>query len=178
MEQTAEEVSPIHVGGHRGSSGRQLVRSRRWDQPEPSVWSLVVVMADVDLEHPFEVGPVQDEEPVETLRPRRPNPALRVGVGSGGPHRRAEHPDGHAPEDLIKRPGELAVPIPHHYRASAPEHGSGWAWPVGSTSAARQRARFRICGIPLAEKGLTLSGEPHVALGRPASPERDSWPAG
>ena len=42
------------------------------------------------------------------------------------------------------------------YRASAPEHGRGWAWPgfhlysppAGSVS----------CGIPLAEKGLTLSG--------------------
>src|SRR5262249_31688649 len=113
VEQTAEEVSPGHVGGHRGGSGRQRMRSRRWDQSEPSMWSVVVVMADVDSEHPFEGTPIHDEEPVETLRPHRPNPALRVGVGPGGPHWRAENPNLLAPEHLIKRPGELAIPIPY-----------------------------------------------------------------
>src|SRR5262245_42703769 len=78
VKQTAQEVAPIHVGGHSRGSGRPLMRSHRWGQPKPSVWSLVVVMADVDLEHPFEVGPIPDEEPLETLRPHRPDPALRV----------------------------------------------------------------------------------------------------
>ena len=45
--------------------------------------------------------------------PARDAGGPRIGVGSGGPYGRAEHPDGLAPEDLIKRPGELAIPIAH-----------------------------------------------------------------
>ena len=85
MEQTAQEVSTIHIGGHRGGGWRPLVRSRRGDQPEPSVWALMIVMADVDAEHALEVRSIQDEKPVETLRSRRPDPTLRVGR-SGTPH--------------------------------------------------------------------------------------------
>src|SRR5262249_56286693 len=112
-EEGGGEVGGVGGGGGGGGRGRPLGGSRRWDQPKPSVWSVMIVMADVDAEHALEMRPIPDEEPVETLRPHRPDPALRVGVGSGGPHRRAENPDGLAPEHLIKRSGELVVAVAH-----------------------------------------------------------------
>jgi len=121
VEQTAEEVSPIHVGGRRGGSRRQLVRFRRWGQAEPSVWSLIVVMADVDSEHPFEMRPVQDEEPVKALRPHCPDPALRVGVRFRCPHRRADHLAGRTAEALVKGRWELAVPVTYEKPEAACE---------------------------------------------------------
>ncbi len=111
VQQTAKEVPPIDVCGRRGGEWCKLLPSLRRDQTEPSVWSLVVVMADVDSEHALQMCPIPDEEPVETLRPHRPDPAFGVGVGARRPHGRTEHLDGLGAEDLIKGRRELAVAV-------------------------------------------------------------------
>jgi hypothetical protein len=77
------------------------------------VRAVVIVVAYVDVEHPLQMSPTQDEEPIETLSPDCPDPPFRVGVGAGRPHRRPQSPNAFTPEDVVKGPRELAVSVAH-----------------------------------------------------------------
>jgi hypothetical protein len=101
------------VSGHRGADGLGL---RPWlgrSQSAPSVRSVMIVVADVGVEHALEMSPTQDEQPVETLSPDCPDPPLRVGVRARCPHRRPKNPDVFTPEDVVKRSREFAVAVAH-----------------------------------------------------------------
>ena len=47
---------------------------------ERPMWSLLVVVVDVDVEHAFEVAAVEDQKPIEALGTHRSNKALRDRV--------------------------------------------------------------------------------------------------
>ena len=51
---------------------------------------VAVVVIDVDPEHALELSAVDDQGPVETLAPQRPDEALGVGVRLRGADRRAD----------------------------------------------------------------------------------------
>jgi hypothetical protein len=56
---------------------------------------------------------VQNQEPVETLRPNCAHEALRYPVGLRRPIRCPHDPDPFRSKDLVESPGELLIPIPN-----------------------------------------------------------------
>ena len=66
MDQSAQSV-PSGDGVSGGGEGLNIRASLGRKQVGSSVWSLSVVMIDIDLEHRPQVAFVQDEEPVEAL---------------------------------------------------------------------------------------------------------------
>jgi hypothetical protein len=74
-------------------------------------WAFAVVVLDVDAQDAFEVAAADDQEPVETFRSDRADEALGVGVRLRRSHRRVDHPDPFAAEDLVETSGEFAVAI-------------------------------------------------------------------
>jgi hypothetical protein len=68
-------------------------------------------MLDVDPKDLLEVAAPDDQQPVQTLGPDRPDPALGVRVRRGCPHRRAEHLATVRAEDLVETAAELNVPV-------------------------------------------------------------------
>jgi hypothetical protein len=69
-------------------------------------------MADILLQHQFQVATPEDQHPVKQLAPDRSHPPLRVCIGPRRPHRRLEHLDADRGEDPVERGGELRVSIP------------------------------------------------------------------
>ena len=64
--------------------------------------SVLVVMPDVCAHDLFEVASAEDRDPVEALAPQASHPALRVRLRPWRPHRRADHADALATEDLVE----------------------------------------------------------------------------
>lgn len=54
------------------------------------MWSLGVVMSDVDPKHAFKVATTHDEHMIETVIPKGPDNALRVGICPGRANRTAQ----------------------------------------------------------------------------------------
>lgn len=75
------------------------------------MWSLSVVVVDVDAEHAFEVAAVEDQQPVETLATHRADKALRDRVRLWRPHGRLYDPDAFAAEHLVEGAAVLAVAV-------------------------------------------------------------------
>ncbi len=68
-------------------------------------------MLAVDAEQVFKVTAAEDQTAVEAFASDRPHPAFGMGVRVGRMHRRADHVDPFAAEDLVKAAAELAVAI-------------------------------------------------------------------
>ena len=89
MQETAESVASLELldSGERGWWRRWLGRDG-WAAAERSVWSLGVVVVDVDAQDAVEVARSNDQQPVQALRPCGPHEALGVRVGPWRSERR------------------------------------------------------------------------------------------
>src|SRR3712207_4107608 len=70
-----------------------------------------IVEADVDVEYPTQVGLADDEQVVEALLARRPDPPLSDRVRVGRTIGRADDRHPLAPKDGVEGRDELAVPV-------------------------------------------------------------------
>ena len=75
------------------------------------MWSLAVVMLDIDAEYRFEVTAVEDQQPVQALDARGPHKALRDRVGLRCSHGRLQDSDALAAEHLVEGAAVLAVAV-------------------------------------------------------------------
>ena len=105
---------------------------------------MVVVMVDVLSEHGFELTPVEDQHPVETLAADGANEALGKGVGSRGSDRCADGPDPLGAEHFVETGRELGVSVPNQE-------------PDGSDRSASTMVRFRACWTTQASTGLAAT---------------------
>src|SRR2546422_9286539 len=80
-------------------------------QVERAMRPLSVVVVDEDPEHPLEVAPVENQQPVQTLSTHRADEAFRERVCLWCPHRRLHDPDAFAAEDLVEGAAVLAVAV-------------------------------------------------------------------
>src|SRR6266496_2728135 len=113
MEQPAEEVAPPDL--------RDASRDRGWriesavaiwrSELEPSVWPLLVEVADVDAEDMLELVATEDQEPIEALATHAADPAFRVGGRVRRPDRCADDRDLFALEDAVEGAAELRVAV-------------------------------------------------------------------
>jgi hypothetical protein len=71
---------------------------------------------DVLLQDALQVSPTEDEQPVQALAPRRPDPPLGVGVGARCPVRCADHAGAPGAEHVVERAGELGIAIADEHR--------------------------------------------------------------
>jgi hypothetical protein len=68
-------------------------------------------MLAVDTEQMVEVAAAQDEDPVETVGAERAYPAFGVGVRVRRLHRRTDHPEALALEDVVEGVAEPRVAV-------------------------------------------------------------------
>jgi hypothetical protein len=110
MEEAAEQIASVYnaliILAKDGQLGRRVWRS----QQQRPVGTMAVVMLDVDPKDLLEVAVPDDQQPVQTLGPDRPHPALGVRVRRGCPHRRAEHLATVRAEDLVENRGRIWRP--------------------------------------------------------------------
>jgi hypothetical protein len=105
---TDQPTQPIPL--HDPASRRQanwLAGPKRWRLPQRAVGAVAVAMVDVLGQYRPQLPAAQDQRPIQYLPADRAHPALRVGVGSRRPHRRAQHLDPLGGEDGVERGGEL-----------------------------------------------------------------------
>src|SRR6266511_5014357 len=111
VEQAAEEVAPVDSGWPSLADEGQAGRWTRRFQPERSVWTMSVVVLDVDPEDLLQVATAEDQQPVEALSADGTDPALRVGVRVGCLHRRDEHVGAVGAEHVVEAARELRVTV-------------------------------------------------------------------
>jgi hypothetical protein len=111
MGEAAEQIASVYnalvILAKDGQLGRRVWRL----QQQRPVGTVAVVVLDVDPKDLLEVAASDDQQPVQTLGPDRPHPALGVRVRRGCPHRRAEHLATVRAEDLVETAAELGVPV-------------------------------------------------------------------
>jgi hypothetical protein len=105
VEKAVEAVAALNWATAR------LIRWVWRSQPEPAMWTLVMVVLEEVDEYAAEVAFVADQKPVEALSTRRLHESFCVRVRDGGADRGADHADAFAREDFVKDAGELAVAI-------------------------------------------------------------------
>ena len=75
------------------------------------MWSLLVVVSNVGLEHPLEVPRTVDQDVVEALSAHGPHEPLRECIRPRCPDRRSDDADALGAEHRIERSRELGVPV-------------------------------------------------------------------
>jgi hypothetical protein len=109
--ETAEQVTTMHavlaVPTDRTRIGR-LVRRLKLQRP---VWTMPVVVRDVDPQDLLQMRAPNDQEPVQTLGAHRAHPAFGVGVRLGRLHRRQHDISALRAEHVVEAAAELRVPI-------------------------------------------------------------------
>src|SRR5204863_9112033 len=108
VDETTEAVATADLA--LGRSLPPLVEVGR-SEFERAMWSLSVVMVDIDPEHTFEVAAVEDQQPVETLGTDRADRSLRNRVRLRRPHGRLHDPDAFAAEYLVEAAAVFAVAV-------------------------------------------------------------------
>jgi hypothetical protein len=113
VEESAEEVASSDLRRVEGRCGLRIGSAAmiRRSEVEPSVWTLLVEVADVDAEDVLEVTAADDQEPVETLPSDAADPAFGVGVRVRRQHRRPDDLDAFAAEDGVEGAAELRVAV-------------------------------------------------------------------
>ena len=110
VDQAAEHVPSFDHRSGRPPDLRCSVAGGHGQAQSP-MWSLLVVVGNVGLEHSLEVPTTVDQEMVEALSAHGPHKALREGVRPGGPDRGSDDPDALGAEHRIERSRELGVPV-------------------------------------------------------------------
>ena len=75
------------------------------------MWSAHVVVLDEDAEHAFQMAPIQNQKPVETLAADGADEALGERIRLRRAHWRLDDRDALAGEDGVEAARELAVPV-------------------------------------------------------------------
>src|SRR6266568_1448691 len=111
MKRSTKEVASAHAGSAslagQGRTGRWAGRL----QPKRSVWTVLVLVPDVDPQDLLEVTAADDQQPIKALGADGPHPSLRIGVGVGRLHRRDQHLGVFRAEHVIEPAAELRVTI-------------------------------------------------------------------
>jgi hypothetical protein len=144
VEQPAESISTLDLVWSQGAGGseRRPLRIGR-HEPERAVRPMAVVVVDEDAKHPLEVPPVEDQEPVETLRADGSDEALGDRVRLRCADRCLDDLDTFASKDRVEVTRELGVAIAdqetnrHRSLGQCPSELAGL---LGNPSAAR------LCG--------------------------------
>ena len=110
MEEAAEQIASVYSALVILAKDGQLSR-RVWRlQQQRPVGTVAVVVLDVDSKDLLEVAASDDQQPVRTLGPDRPHPAL--GVRSPwAPAARAEHLTIVRAENLVETAAKLGIPV-------------------------------------------------------------------
>jgi len=77
------------------------------------MWSLLVVVSKVGLEHPLEMPTTVDQDLVEALAAHGPHEPLGEGIRPRCPDRGSDDPDALGAEHRIEGSRELGVPVAH-----------------------------------------------------------------
>jgi hypothetical protein len=120
MEQTTEQVTSVHLSRLILADGSQPSLLERRLQSERPVRPMNVGVLGIDPKDLLEVGPPENEEPVQALGAHRPGPALRVRVRLGCPDRRHHHLATLRAEHVVEAARELRVPIAEQEPHPAP----------------------------------------------------------
>ncbi len=75
------------------------------------MWSVRVVVLDEDAKHAFQMAPIQNQKPVETLAADGADEAFGDRVRLRRSHRCLDDPDAFAGEDRVEAARELAVAV-------------------------------------------------------------------
>lgn len=112
MDQAAEAIPAPNARSSRNRlrPSPDLVTPERAKR-EASVGPLIVVVPHVLVEDPLEMAPTPDQQPVQTLGPDRPDPALGDRVGIWRLDRGLEDLGAVGDEDVVEGAGELAVAV-------------------------------------------------------------------
>src|SRR6266702_2841874 len=111
VKHSTKEVAAAHPGSARvadqGRSGGGIGRF----QPNRSVWTVLVVVPDIDPQGLLEVTTADDQQPVKALGADGPDPALRAGVRVWRLDWRQHHVGALRAEDVVEPAAELRVTI-------------------------------------------------------------------
>src|SRR5215207_1635058 len=110
MDQSAQPIATREVAwsGQAGEHQRCLLGVGRLEV-ERAMRAVAVVVLDEDAQHSLEVSPVEDEEPVETLRAGSADEALGDRIRFGRSDRCSNDLDAFAAKDGVEVMCELAV---------------------------------------------------------------------
>ena len=132
------------------------------------MWPMPVVVLDVDPKDLLEVAAPNNQQPVQALGTDRAHPALRVGVRSGCPHRRNEHPGSLRAEHIAEPAAELRVVVTHDEACPPPSFSQDQQQVAGLLG---DPAAVGIGGHPgqVDPPGVQFDEEQHV---QPPQPDR------
>ncbi len=71
----------------------------------------MVIVLDVDAQNALEMAAGEDQEPIQTFSPYRPDPTLSECVGLRRVERRLDHIDAFRVEHVVEGGAELGVPV-------------------------------------------------------------------
>ena len=111
MKESPKEVASVHSGLPILSDVGQPGGWTRRFQPERPVWTMPVVVLDIDPEDLFQVTSADDQQPVEALGADGTDPTLRMGVRVRRPDRRHQHFGPLGAEHVVEPATELCVSI-------------------------------------------------------------------
>ncbi len=147
-----------------GQSGGRIWRFKL----QRPVWTVLVVVPDVDPKDLLEVAAPNNEQPVQALGADRAHPALRVRVGSGRPHWREEYLGAFVADNVVEGAGELRVVVPEQVAqpsSSFSQHQHQVATLLSDPAAVRVGGHTRKVN----SAGLEFDKEQHV---QPLEPHR------
>ena len=111
MKRSTKEVPSAHAASpslaHQGRTRRGIGRF----QPKRSVWTVLVVVPDVDPQDLLKMTAADDQQPVKALGTDGSHPPLCVGVGVGRLHGCHQHVGALRAEHIVEPTAELRVTI-------------------------------------------------------------------
>jgi hypothetical protein len=122
MNEAAESIAAYdQTRGFGLPDGRSALRDSKI---KAAVRPLLVVVADVRVEHRLEMALVHDEDPVEALGPDSTNEPLRIGIGPWGPPWSSNDLDTLGLEELVEHGAESLISVvneePHRRSSGFP----------------------------------------------------------
>jgi hypothetical protein len=113
-------------------------------QPKRPVWTMSVVVLDIDPEDLFQMTTANDQQPVQALGADGADPALRIGVRVRRLDWREEHLGTLGAEYVVEPTAELRVPVADKKRTRQPRSAS-------------TKSRLRACWVTQVLLGLAVT---------------------
>jgi hypothetical protein len=114
VKQATQEVASVHPGSPSLADQGQTGGWTRRFQPKRSVWTVPVVVLDVDPEDLLQATTADDQQPVEALGTDRTDPTLGVGIRVRRLDRRHQHLGTLGAEHLVEPVTKLGVAVAEH----------------------------------------------------------------